>query len=123
MDEDKLIIVGKMNEKLNIAAGTNLPNIEIYCSSGLSVHLVKRNHKNCLQYIDEIPKIINAPDYVGKNPKEPNSIELVKKFSENILVAVKLDVKENYLYIASLYDISQSKIERRLYSGRLKEYN
>ena len=25
-------------------------------------------------------RIINASDYVGKNPKEPDSIEMVKRF-------------------------------------------
>ncbi len=123
MDNEKLIIVGKLYQKLNIIAGTDLPNMEIYCSIGLSVHLKKSNHGNCLKYIKEIPEIIENPDYVGKNPKEPNSIELVKKFSENILVAIKLDIKENYLYVASLYDVSQTKVERRLHSDRLKKFN
>lgn len=90
MDEEKLIVVGKMNEKLNKAAGTELPNIEIYCSIGLSIHLVKRSHQNCLKYIDSIPEIINNPDFAGKNPKEPNSIELVKKLEMDKII------KQNY---------------------------
>lgn len=123
MKKEKLIAIGKLYEKLNLVAGTNLPTTDIYCSGGLSAHLIKRNHDKCLKYIECIPEIIQKPDYVGKNPKEPNSIELIKCFSENILVAIKLDIKDNYLYVASLYDIPQSKIDRRLHSKRLKKFN
>ncbi len=56
------------------------------------------------------------------NTKEPSSIELVKKYDENILIAIKLDKDSNGLYVASLYEIKDSKISKRLYSGRLKPF-
>lgn len=61
--------------------------------------MVKRKHYKCLKYIDYIPDIIANPDYVGINPNESeNSIEIVKQYDE-------------------------SKVLRRLHSGRLKRFN
>lgn len=73
-----------------------------------------------MPYLANIQEIIEHPDYVGKNPSEPDSIELVKVYSNNIQIGIKLDSSNGYLYVATLFDIKQSKIERRLYSGRLK---
>lgn len=44
-----------------------------------------------------IPEIINVPDYIGVNPKEPNSIELVKVIEKDVLVAINLLL--NLVYI------------------------
>lgn len=83
------------------------------------MHIYKR-HPECMQYLSKIPEIISCPDFVGTNSDEPDSIEFVKIYDKNILLAVKLDIDHNYLYVASLFDISQGKIERRLFTGRLK---
>ena len=66
-----------------------------------------------------IPNIISSPDYIGKNPKEPNSIELVKDIGKNTKVCVKLDTKNEYLYVASIFEIKEGKLNNRLNSGRL----
>lgn len=50
-------------------------------------------------------------------------MEFVKCYEKNILLAVKLDMGKNYLYVASLYDVTDSKIQNRLNSGRLKKVN
>ena len=49
-------------------------------------------------------------------------VELVKAFEDNIQIGIKLDTTNNYLYVATLFDINSSKIQRRLNSGRLKKY-
>lgn len=86
--------------------------------------MVKRKHFNCLKYIDYLPEIIENPDYVGVNPNENDkSIEFIKKYSKNVLVGVKLEKDGQYLYVSSMYDIQDSKISRRLYSGRIKNAN
>ena len=51
------------------------------------------------------------------------SIEFIKKYSKNVLVGVKLEKDGQYLYVSSMYDIQDSKISRRLYSGRIKNAN
>lgn len=112
--------VGKYKLIYNNLLNTNLPISEIYVSDGLNKHILRR-HPNCQKYIKKIPEIINNPDYIGKNPKEPNSIELVKVFNNNIQIGIKLDTNKNYLYVATLFDIKESKVQRRLNSGRLKK--
>ncbi len=123
MDKSELIEVGMFKEEFNKLLDINLPIEKIYQSKGLSVHMIKRKHFKCLKYLDNISEIINNPDYIGVNPNEDNSIELIKKFHDNVLVGIKLDVDKNYLYISTMHDIHESKIERRLHSGRLKIFN
>ena len=120
--KDKLYKVGEYRGEYNEILSINLPCASIYVSKGLTKHIQYR-HSNCLIYIDKIPEIIESPDYIGKNPHEPNSVELVKIYEDNIQIGIKMDLDKNYLYVATLYDIKQSKIERRLNSGRLKNIN
>lgn len=112
--------IGKYKHEFNKLLDIDLPLCEIYQSSGLCSHIQKR-HPNCISYIGNISEIIESPDYIGKNPKEPNSIELVKCYDDNILVAIKLDVRKKYMYVASLYDLTDGKLNRRINSGRLKK--
>ncbi len=107
---------GRYNQLLNIS----LPQLEIVQSHGLKTHIEKR-HAACVKYIDKIPEIIASPDYVGVNPKEEKSFELVKVYDDNVLLGIKLDVKNGRYYVATLHEISQSKLDRRVFSGRLKK--
>lgn len=120
---DKLIPVGKYNKRFNDLLNINITQEQIYRSTGLITHLIKRNHENCLKYIDYISDIIEHPDYIGVNPNEKNaSIELVKKYKDNILLGIKVDISTNSLYISTMYDLQESKLQRRIYSGRLVKY-
>ncbi|MCW1031109.1 hypothetical protein OJ933_10870 [Streptococcus anginosus] len=47
----------------------------------------------------------------------------MKILDENILVAVKLDKKGDYFYIASMYEITDAKLHRNIKSGRLKKFD
>ena len=62
---------------------------------------------------------------LGINPNETraDSIDLIKRYKDNILIGIKLDKSSNYLYISTMYNIQESKIQRRLHSGRLKKFN
>ena len=117
---EELIPVGEYRESFNKQLDISLPTGIIYRSSRLINH-IQRRHPDFVGYIDKLPEILLNPDYIGKNPKEPDSMELVKVFSDNILVAIKLDDKNNYLYVASLYNISDGKLHNRIHSGRLKK--
>ncbi|SCI69586.1 Uncharacterised protein [uncultured Roseburia sp.] len=71
-----------------------------------------------------IPSIISNPDYIGVNPNEPNaSFELVKVLSENVQIGIKLDVKENYLYVATLHTITSGKLKYGIENGRLSKFD
>ena len=113
--------VGEYNQKFNDILNCNLPVVDIIQSTGLEIHIRKR-HPNCINYLENIEEIIKSPDYIGTNKKEPNSIELVKCYDENIQIAIKLDKDSNGLYVASLYNVKNSRIQQRLHSGRLKPF-
>jgi len=124
MDEDNFIIVGVFREEFNKILGTDLPIEIIYQSKGLPTHMIKRQHYKCLKYINNISDIINNPDYIGVNPNESGiSIEFVKKYNDNVMIGIKLNVEDNYLYVSTMHDITASKISNRLFSGRLKIFS
>lgn len=125
MDEkEELLWVGKYNSRFNDILGVDIKELEIYRSKGLPAHIVKRKHFKCLKYIDFIPEIIENPDYIGINPNEKDSsIEIIKRYKDNVMIGIKLDTDGEYLYVSTMHDIQESKIERRLHSGRIKEYS
>ena len=122
--DDNILKVGKYNTKFNDILGLNIAELDIYRSKGLPTHMVKSKHFKALKYIDYIPDIIESPDYVGINPNEDGteSIELIKRYKDNILVGIKLDEENGYLYVSTMHDIQEGKVSRRLYSGRIKEF-
>ncbi|MBS5064604.1 MAG: hypothetical protein KHZ58_12570 [Hungatella hathewayi] len=103
----------------------NLPSKHdyIYQSSGLKKHIMKR-HSGYEQYLNFLPQIIASPDFIGINPNEKGvSFELVKVFSEHLQIGIKLDEAENYLYVATLHPITESKLQHGIKNGRLRPFD
>lgn len=125
MDASNFIEVGFYKEKFNELTGAAFPIGKIYCSRGLSRHLIARKHGKYLKYLDRLDEIIDTPDYVGHNPNESDdfSIELIKRLEDIVLIGLKFDKKENYIYVSTIYGVQESKISRRLNSGRIKEFS
>lgn len=83
---------------------------------------MKRNHQNMIPYIPNIQQFLKNPDYVGINPREKGvSLEYVVQVKPNILIAVKLDSKNGYFYVATMHEISQLKLSQRIRNGRLRK--
>ena len=121
--DNNLLIMGNYNQLFYDMLNINIKHDVIYRSKGLPSHMLKSRHEKCLKYIDYIPEIIENPDYIGINPNEKGqTIELVKRYGDNVLIGIKVDKNNDYLYVSTMYDISESKLQRRLYSGRLKEF-
>lgn len=121
--DDELFIVGLYNELLNKILATPLKSQYIYQSPGLKKHIIKHGHRNCLPYYDKISEIIKHPDYVGVNPNEKGvSFELVKLFERNILIGIKLDPKQSYLFVSTMYDITDAKLKAKRNCGRLRKF-
>jgi len=120
-----MLNMGTYQPVFNDVLGISIEPQTIYRSTGLLAHMVKRKHFKCLRYIDFIPDIIANPDYIGINPNEKSgeSIEFIKRYGVNVLVGVKLDSKNNYLYVSTVHDIQESKLKRRLHSGRIQAYS
>ena len=122
-EKNDLLKVGSFTDKYNRVLGTDMEHLDIFRSKGLPAHMVKRKHYKCLKYIDYIPDMILNPDYIGINPNEAgDSIELVKRYDDNVLIGIKLDTDGKYFYVSTMYDVQESKVSRRLHSGRLKKF-
>lgn len=120
---NKIKLIGIYNNKFNSYLPYNLNYIEIYQSFGLPKHIQKR-HPDCLQFVSLIPEIISSPDYIGVNPNEKGvSFELVKVLSENVQIGIKLDTKDDYLYVATLHPITEAKLKHGIANGRLKKFD
>lgn len=99
----------------------------VYAAPGVIKHIKKR-HKSgesalspqvISDIIPTIEKIILKPDYIGKHPsKIGTSMELVKRIDDNILVALEVDLDCEYIYVSSMYPVTEGKIKTRLNSGR-----
>lgn len=113
--------IGQYTARFNQLTNQTLPIGDIYQSAGLATH-VKKRHPSDVGNLAHVSSVISNPDYVGRNPNEPNSIELVKVLADNVMVCVKLDAGNNYLYVASVYSITNAKLQKHIQSGRLKAY-
>lgn len=120
---DKLVPVAKFNRIFNQYLPYTFDCKIIYRSEGLEKHIAKR-HPECLPYLNYIASIIANPDYIGVNPREADaSFELVKVLAKNIQVGIKLDRKNDYLYVATIHPITAGKLQHGLKNGRLKKFN
>lgn len=123
-DSKDIQIVGKLNlSAIENLTGVKLPVSEVNMYPGAIKH-IRRRHPGILEtYGHLIPDMISNPDYVGQNPKEPNSIELVKVINPHLLLAIKLD-PSGYLFLSTFYvlDNGDVKVSKRLKSGRLVPY-
>ena len=63
----------------------------------------------------------NDPDYIGiyKNDEGQTAIEFIKKAYTNLLLGVEVDEEKQYIYVTTMYPITDRKIENRIYSGKL----
>ncbi len=117
---EKLIKIAKFNKRINDVLGTDFAEFEIFRSKGLISHLINRKHFVAAKYIDFLPEIIAAPDFVGVTG---GNIELVKVYKDTIFISVKLDEKHNRYYVATMFEAKAGKIEAYVQSGRLKRYD
>lgn len=82
-----------------------------------AIRHIKRRHRYAFKkYFTKLPMIIDAPDYRGN--KNGESIELIKKYKDYVLVALKYNEKEE-LFVSSMYIIEAYRIEKRLEQGKM----
>lgn len=120
----KDILVGKLSSQL--AQSANLAEyvgLKIVQSKGIKKHVEKR-HPECIKYLGNISSIIKHPDYIGRSPNEDSmSFELVKRIDECVQIGIRLDKSEEYFFVATLYVVTEAKVNARIRSGRLKRIN
>lgn len=101
----------------------------IYASPGVIKHIKKRHGKHLSKKISgdliQIMKsIVEDPDYIGiyKLTEKETLIELIKKVDTNILMGIEIDEDNDYIYVLTMYPITEAKINNKLYSGKLIEW-
>jgi len=118
--------VGKIKDSISGILPIEVPRT-VYASPGVINHIKKRHGRQFTKkikdnIIDIAEKIIKEPDYVGVDYKKDkdHSIELVKKIENTIIfLGLEIDLDEKYIYVATMYPITLSKLNARIYRGRL----
>lgn len=123
-DYKAYIKVGRINTSLAEKVGFAFGGI-IYASPGVINHIKKRHGKQLTKKVKEnlvdiMREIISSPDYIGIHNKRDSieGLEFIKRVDNTILLGVEVDIEEKYIYVATMYPITKSKISNRLYSGR-----
>lgn len=119
--------VGYFKSKIAKILGVPYSGI-IYASPGVLKHIKNRHGKHLSRKVitnilEVIKQVINEPDYIGvyKIKEDRISIEFIKNIDTNILVGIEVDTEGNYIYVSTMYPITDSKIRNKLYSGKLIE--
>ncbi|GAB6169991.1 PBECR2 nuclease fold domain-containing protein [Clostridium carnis] len=117
--------VGYFREKMAEYLGVEYTGT-IYASPGVIKHIKKRHGKHLSKKIsgnllETMKNIIEEPDYVGiyKLTEREVLIELVKKIDTNILIGIEIDNYSEYIYVSTMYPITEGKVNNKLYSGKL----
>ena len=115
MDEN--ITVGQFSDEYNKMLGTDYEKLPIVCSTGLEKHLIKRKHFDVIDCLDNLEEILAEPDYIGLG--EGAAVMFVKTLENNVTTVIKLNGDEENFYVATMYSISDYKLERRILSNAL----
>lgn len=93
-----------------------------YSRENLIRHMEKRGHFDVLSHVDDLRDILTSPDFIGVNPREKGvSLEYVKRYDNNVLVAIKLHQSGEFFYVPTMYALQEYKLQTRIRSGRLKK--
>ncbi len=83
----------------------------------------RMNFKNIYDfddYVDMIPDIVENPDYIGIKDKN-KSIQFIKQYNDNILIAVRLTTKGK-LSFRTMYPITDGQLDDYIEKNTAWEY-
>ena len=119
--------VGYLRQKIANELGIEFTGV-IYASPGVLKHIMKRHGKQLdrktkASILDWMKKILDDPDYIGiyKNGEGQTAVEFIKTMYTNLLLGVEVDEENEYIYVTTMYPITDKKIANRIYSGKLIE--
>ena len=102
----------------------------VYASPGVFNHILKRHKKqfdkkdrDCI--LKWMKDIIDNPDYVGfyKGACRESAIQFVKKIYMNILLGIDVDFENGYIYVSTMYPVTDMKVISKVYRGELISLN
>lgn len=130
----KYEIIGTLNKKKmkfisekqpDFALELKNPNIVMWEDRIAHIKKHRMNFNNIYdfdKYVEMIPDIIENPDYIGIREKETNkSIQFIKKYNDNILIAVRLTAKGG-LAFRTMYPITDSQLQDYIRKQTAWEY-
>ncbi|MCQ2968870.1 MAG: hypothetical protein MJ191_01885 [Clostridium sp.] len=116
--------VGYLKRRIANMIGIDFTGI-IYASPGVLKHINKRhgkqfNTKSNDTIIMWMKDIIKNPDYIGvyTNKRGQTAVQIIKRMYRSILIGIQIDREKN-IYVATMYPISEEKINSKLKSGKL----
>ena len=115
--------VGRISLRVISLLGLELhPDQPIFLGDSNISHMQERHPQDYIKYGSLIPQILEAPDYVGRNPKD-DSIEYVKEFEiDNAFVKVAVRLSSGgALYARSLYVLNNRRVYNYIQKGTLKK--
>ncbi|MBQ9361207.1 MAG: hypothetical protein IJT96_09260 [Lachnospiraceae bacterium] len=119
---EKVFKVGEYDPGYNSMLGINYDRMEIFQSKGLQAHIMKQKHYKALKHIQDIPDIISFPDYIGvTGTGKGESIIYIKCYSDNIMLIVRLERLKMNLYVATMFDLPDKKLNRLIHSGKIRQ--
>ena len=120
--------VGRINASLAGKLGFSFDG-SVYASPGVLSHIKKHHGRQLTRRVKDnllnvIESILEQPDYIGVDRKRGSkgALELIKKVDTTLLLGLEVDLEEEYIYVSTLYPITKSKIDNRIYSGRIIRY-
>lgn len=113
--------IGKIKAEVIAALGLSVKaNTPIYLGVSNINHMIKSHPADFQIYGSYIQQILDAPDFVGINPKD-QSIEYVKEFivnNEYVKVAVRVSTSGIY-FARSLYILNSNRVHNFINKGTL----
>ncbi len=89
--------VGYLRQKVAKELGIEFTGV-IYASPGVLKHIIKRH---------------------GRQLDRQTRNGILERVYTNLLLGVELDEENQYIYVTTMYPITDKKIENRIYSGKL----
>ena len=114
-----ILDIGRINQLLRM----NLRSGKVFAHNGVVEHIHSHHGLVFSMHQDSISRFIERPFYVGRNPRESESIELYDKHNQ-VLTAIKRDPTRGYLFLASMYVLEdwETKIHDRLQCRRVRKF-
>jgi len=115
-------LVGYLRNEIIEQLGLNITSKEIIIYPGAIRHIRERHPYAFKKYFHRLIEMINRPDYIGIARRDHHKIEFIKKYKENILVALKME-EGNHIFVSSMYSVEESAIKKRVEEGGLYQVN
>jgi len=118
------LILGQLPaDAINGTLDTELEPGEVVFSIPAQKHAMRRHPDDFARCLPHVGGVVTGPLYVGDDFRNPGKIELVSRLpvlGGGLLVAVALERDDAGRYhVASVYPVSQSKIDTRRRAGTL----